>query len=373
MNPSFGSKLAASHTGELSNEALAVMDLSLRTRHHEENCIVLMQPMNDLDIRRINLNLLPALEALLATCSVSEAARRTHVSQSAMSHSLARLSEALADPLLVPAGRRLVLTPRATRLERMLPTALDRLAAALSPGPPFSPATTRRTFRVATLDYFEMAVLSRMMNYLREHAPLASLWIERISPTTPAALMAGELDLVLGGETSLPTSPELVKRTLYQDPFAVLLRPDHPAAKTRALSLTNYLAYPHVVVTVDGGADSPVERALLARGKSRVIVLRVPHFATAPLAVRDSDALCTIASTIALRASELYGLRVRSPPLTLPAPAIVAVWPRRKDLDEGGRWFRSLFLEGVIGGAPPPIEPAKRAPAASRIQARRRR
>ncbi len=304
--------------------------------------------MNDLDIRRINLNLLPALEALLATRSVSEAARRTHVSQSAMSHSLARLRQTLDDPLLTPAGRTLVLSPRAARLATTLPAALDQLVAALAPSQPFSAATTRRTFRLATLDYFEVTVLAEVMAYFREQAPHASIWIERLSPATPAALLAGEVDLALGGEASLPRSAELARRPLHEDPFAVLLRPGHPAAKKRTLSLATYLAYPHVVVTVDGRADGVVDRALAARDARREVVLRVPHFATAPLAVQSSNVLCTIASSIAERAHELYGLEVRAPPIALPSPTIVAVWPHRLEQDEGGRWFRSLFLEGKV-------------------------
>lgn len=336
-----------------------MMDFSVATPHYEENCIDLMSPMNDLDIRRINLNLLPALEALLATRSVSEAARRTHVSQSAMSHSLARLRETLSDPLLVPTGRRLVLSPRAARLAATLPVALDQLAAALAPGKPFSAATTHRTFRLATLDYFEVTVLAEVMAYLRDHAPHASVWIERLSPATPAALLAGELDLALGGEASLPRATELARQPLHDDPFAVIMRPGHPAARSRTLSLATYLAYPHVVVTVEGRADGAVDRALASHGARRQVTLRLPHFATAPLAVQHSDALCTIASSIAARARELYGLVVRAPPLALPSPTIVAVWPHRLEEDEGGRWFRSLFLEGKVRTRPAPA-PARR-------------
>ncbi|MBX3271677.1 MAG: LysR family transcriptional regulator [Sandaracinaceae bacterium] len=302
--------------------------------------------MNDLDARRINLNLLPALEALLETRSVTAAARRTHVSQSAMSHSLARLREVLGDPLLTPSGRDLVLTPRAARLAASLPGALDQLTAALSPGEPFEPATTRRTFRLATLDYFEVAVLEDLMAYLRAHAPYASVWIDRLSPATLPALLAGEVDLALVGEGLLPRLPALSRQELYRDPFAVMMRPEHPAAKKRKLSLATYLASPHVVVTVEGRADGAVDRALEAVGAKREVTLRLPHFATAPLAVLGSDALCTIASSIAERARALYGLATRTPPLELPSPAILAVWARRGADDEGARWFRSLFLEG---------------------------
>jgi DNA-binding transcriptional LysR family regulator len=300
-----------------------------------------------LDLAGINLNLLPALGALLRTRSVSAAARETHVSQSAMSHSLKKLRALLDDPLLVPSGRAWVLSPRATRLAASLPAALDRLAETLSPAPPFDPKTTRRTFRLATLDYFEVAVLDDVMRHLSTHAPHAELWLERVSERSFASLVAGEIDLALVGESSLPRSPALMRAELYRDPFVVMMRKGHPLAKKRALSLDGYLAYPHVVVTVEGRADGAVDRALELRGARRHVALRVPHFGSAPLAVLASDALCTIASSVAERSAERFELALRKPPIALAAPTLVAMWPRRLDGDEGARWFRSLFVEGT--------------------------
>lgn len=307
--------------------------------------------MERLDLASINLNLLPALSALLLTRSVSAAARETHVTQSAMSHALKKLRALLDDPLLIPSGRALVLSPRAAQLAAALPAALDRVAETLAPAPPFDPKTTRRTFRLATLDYFEVAVLDDVVRTLAAHAPHAELWIERVSEKSYAALLAGELDLALVGDTSLPRSPALVRAELYRDPFVVMMRRGHPLAKKRTLSLEGYLAHPHVVVTVEGRADGAVDRALELRGARRRVALRVPHFGSAPLAVLASDALCTIASSVAERSAERFPLALRRPPLALVAPTIVATWARRLDGDEGARWFRSLFVEGRASSA----------------------
>lgn len=308
-------------------------------------------PAARLDLASINLNLLPALAALLRTRSVSAAARETHVTQSAMSHALKKLRVLLDDPLLVPAGRVLALSPRAVGLAASLPAALDRVAETLSPAPPFDPKTTRRRFRLATLDYFEVAVLDDVVRYLAAHAPFAELWIERISEKSYASLLLGEIDLALVGDTSLPRSPALSRAELYRDPFVVMMRAGHPLAKKRALTLEGYLAHPHAVVTVEGRADGAVDRALELRGVRRHVALRVPHFGTAALAVLASDALCTIASSVAERSAERFDLALRKPPIALAAPTIVAVWPRRLDGDEGARWFRSLFVEGTASSA----------------------
>ena len=299
------------------------------------------------DLARLNLNLLPALEALVRTRSVSAAALETSVSQSAMSHSLKKLRELLGDPILVPAGRALVLSPRAAELATTLPGALDRVAETLAPPKPFDPRTTTRTFRLATLDYFEVAVLDEVVHYLGSHAPGASLWIERVSATSYASLVAGEIDLALVGESSLPRSPALVRAELYRDPFRVMMRAGHPLAKKRTLSLSDYVAWPHVVVTVEGRSDGAVDRALEHHGARRRVALRVPHFGSAPLAVLASNALCTIASTVALASAERFDLVLRKPPIELAAPTIVALWPRRLDDDAGASWFRSAFVDGL--------------------------
>lgn len=304
-----------------------------------------------IDLAAINLNLLPALAALLRTRSVSAAARETHVTQSAMSHALKKLRRLLDDPLLIPTGRALSLSPRAVALAAALPAALDRVAETLSPAPPFDPRTTRRRFRLATLDYFEVAVLDAAVGYLALHAPSAELWIERISDASYASLLHGEIDLALVGDSSLPRSPALARAELYRDPFVVMMREGHPLCRSRRLTLEGYLAYPHAVVTVEGRADGAVDRALEQRGVRRRVSLRVPHFGSAPLAVLASDALCTIASSVAARSAERLPLVLRRPPLDLAAPTIIATWPRRLDNDEGARWFRSLFVDGLATSA----------------------
>jgi DNA-binding transcriptional LysR family regulator len=299
--------------------------------------------MSDFDVRHLNLNLLPALEALLVEGSVSGAARRMHVSQSAMSHSLARLREVFGDPLLISTGRRVAPTPLGERLAADLSRALDRLGDAIRLPQPFDPRTARRVFRLATVDYFELTVLPRLLSYLSAHAPLVDLEIERFSPAHVPALVAGEIDLALTGESAgLPTAG-LSRRRLHAEGFSVMARREHPTIGRR-LDLETYLSLGHVLVSVVGRRDGVVDRALAKLGRSRRVALRVPNFASAPLAVMASDHVCTIAAPVARRARELFGVRVLAPPLELPSAGIVALWSRRLDDDAASRWFRELFV-----------------------------
>ncbi len=304
-----------------------------------------MADMSSVDIRTINLNLLPALEALLVEGSVGGAARRAHVSQSAMSHSLAKLRELFGDPLLVASGRRMVATPRALELAALLPRALDQLSDAVAPPEPFDARTSTRVFRIATVDYFELTTLPDVLEHLGRHAPGVRLEIERFSGAHVAALLAGDVDLALIGAT-LPIPPAGLRRAaLYDDPFAVIARADHPAIGRR-LDLETYVALGHVLVSVEGGRDGVVDRALAKIGRQRTVALRVPHFVSAPLAVMRSDSICTIASSVARRARELFGLRVHEPPVELPPAGVVAIWSRRHDDDPARTWLRELFLSG---------------------------
>ncbi len=298
-----------------------------------------------LQLARINLNLLPALAALLRERNVSAAARRVGVSQSAMSHALAKLRGLLDDPLLVVAGRGMAITPRGEQVAAALPAALDQLATALAPPSEFDPATATHRFRLATFDYFELTTLPELLAYLTRTAPGVHLDIERFDRSAAARLVDGDLDLVLGAET-MPMPAGLRRRVLYRDPFAVIARPDHPRLTGR-LTLERYLAVDHLLIAIEGRGLGVVDRVLEQRGLSRRVAVRVPHFASAGLAVRHSDLVCTVASTVAHRAHELFGVRVHDAPLPLPSPSLIAWWPRQHDLDPARRWFRATLLDGA--------------------------
>ncbi|MBO6934461.1 MAG: LysR family transcriptional regulator [Deltaproteobacteria bacterium] len=297
-------------------------------------------------LRGLNLNLLPALAALLQERSVSGAAARMNVSQSAMSHSLAKLREVLDDPLLIPAGRTMAPTPRAERLASSLPPLLSELGRALTAPVEFDPETAELQLRIATFDYFELAMLPELLAFLARHAPGIRLSVERFEPRSVQRLVAGEIDFVLGGGT-MPMPAVLMQRTLYRDPFRVIVRKDHPNVRGR-LSLERYVELDHLLVSIEGQALGAVDRALAAEGRERRVALRVPHFAAAPLVVRGSDMICTIAGTIAERAKELHDLRVLRPPLELPEAEIIAWWPRQHQRDPARRWFRERLFGGAM-------------------------
>lgn len=302
--------------------------------------------MSNFDVRTFNLNLIPALVALLRHRAVGAAARELGVSQSAMSHSLAKLRASLDDPLLIPQGRAFVLSARAQQIARSLPQALDGLGAVLGGGPSFDPRSASLTVRIATVDYFEFTALSSVMKYLRAHAPGVRLSVERLTADSAAALQGGGLDFILGG-AGLVHGAGLERAVLYDDPFRVIARRDHPRIRGR-VSLRAYLDAEHVVVRFEGRRGGVIDRTLARMNLERRVGLWVPHFVSAPLAVVESDMISTVASAVAERAKTVLGVRVFAPPVEFPAAPITVWWPRAQVHDPARSWFRELLLRGEL-------------------------
>jgi DNA-binding transcriptional LysR family regulator len=261
-------------------------------------------------LRQMDLNLLVALDALVEEGSVTRAARRVGLTQSAMSRALGRLRAHLGDPLLIRAGARMVLTPRAEGLGPALRGALQELEAIVTRGPTFDPASTRRTFRVATADYGMAVVVPALLGRLAVLAPRRR------------------------------SSPGLVWTRLFTERNVCLVRRNHTSVG-RTLSLEAYCALPHVVVSPEG-RGSVVDEALERRGLERRVALRVPSFLVAPLVVADSDMIATTASRVARRFAEALSLRILEPPIPLPEFALALGWHERVREDPAHAWFRRL-------------------------------
>src|SRR6218665_263093 len=112
-----------------------------------------------MDGKRLDLNLLVTLEALLAEQNVTRAAERLHLSQPAVSAQLARLRALFDDPLLVPAQRGMTPTAKALELLAPLRQSLEQVRAAVSDHANFDPARAQLTLTIACTDYLQAVVV----------------------------------------------------------------------------------------------------------------------------------------------------------------------------------------------------------------------
>lgn len=300
-----------------------------------------MHKMNDL--RRIDLNLLVILDALLSEQHVTRAAERLHLSQPAVSHALARLRDVLGDPLLVRAGSTLVPTARALELVAPLAEALAQVQSLLAPNT-FDPATARRTFRVAMSDYGAAIILPGLIRTLRREAPGIDLQISHASREGMLeGVLNGDIDLAAGVFPEMPN--ELRSSVLFEERYVCLLdRRRLPA--DGVLDLPTYLSRPHVLLEMRGSGTPEIERALTALRERRRVAISLPHWSVAPQLISGTDLILTVSSR-SVRDIDQQQLIVLPPPFEIAPFTFVLVWHKRRGGDQALNWLNRRIEEGI--------------------------
>jgi len=295
-----------------------------------------------MNLAGIDTNLVVALDALLKERNVTRAAKRLGLGQSATSHALARLRRLFGDALLVKAGRGLVLSERAAALVEPCSRAVAELDRLFSEPAVFDPRAARRTFRILATDNLEVYVLPRLSAILAKEAPFVDLRFHQLNADWATALVRGEFELKLGRSYKL--SSGLRSEELFRDRLVCVARRGHPMG--RRLSLRQYAALSHIVVTPGGPDPAFVDEALAGAGLERRVAIAVPHFLPALFAVSVSDSVLTVPSRLL---AAVPALRLRSVPLPIRVAeyALSQVWSERHDADEGHRWLRSAIRRAL--------------------------
>ncbi|HET7502329.1 MAG TPA: LysR family transcriptional regulator [Kofleriaceae bacterium] len=295
-----------------------------------------------MNLTATNLNLFVAFDALVAESSVSRAARRVGVTQSAMSNSLRQLRALLGDPLFLRTAHGVVATPRARELAQPVRDALRLLERSLAPRR-FDPASASRTFVVATSDYVEFVLLPRLVGELERRAPGVRLqtlpWgLHRI----PEELARGTADLMIGYYDKVP--PHHREQLLFEERYACIARKGHPVVRGK-LTTKMYAGLRHIMVSQQVGATSGIDRALAARGLAREVSLRVSHFLNVPPLVARTDLVAALSRRVAEPFARMLPLQILEPPLRLRTSRIGMVWHDAQHDDPAQRWLRELVAE----------------------------
>lgn len=298
--------------------------------------------MREVDLRRIDLNLLVVLEALLEERSVTRAAQRLGMSQPAASRALARLRRLFADALLVEGRGGYVPSARAEEIRPLLRRTLAGIDEILSAGP-FDPARATGQVRLVMAD-LEAAVLAPpLLARLAAEAPELDL---DITPPGGAMFEALERDAVDAIVGALGTAPAGIRRRgLYEDGFVTLLRAGHPAAAEGGLSLERYLELGHVVVSITGSGPAPVDTVLAARGLRRRVRLRVPSFLAAVEIAARSDLAMTLPASLARTAAGMARFTALPPPIDLGRFTMSLLWHARRQDELRHAWLRRTIAE----------------------------
>jgi DNA-binding transcriptional LysR family regulator len=296
-------------------------------------------------LETLDLNLLLMLDTVLAERSVVRAARRLHVTPSAVSNGLARLRAALDDPLLIRSGRGVVPTPRATALAPALARALRDLDQAVH-GDGFDPATTDRTFTLASADVGQVVRLPRIVAALAKAMPRARLRVSSIDALVGTGGVAGtEVDVLLGvGEKG----PGVRIQPLYEEQIVLVARAAHPTVKSR-VTAGRLAALRHVEVHVSPGrGNRQVVAGYAALGVARDIAVVVPTFTAAAAVVASTDLVASLPASLVKVLGPRLALRRVATPLAPIGTTVNLVWHERTHQDPALRAFRDLVARVAI-------------------------
>ncbi|ANC03662.1 LysR family transcriptional regulator [Pseudomonas putida] len=294
-------------------------------------------------LRRLDLNLLVTLDALLSEHNVTRAAQRLHLAQPTVSVQLARLRELLEDPLLLPGPRGMRPTARADALRAPLRQALEALQLAIAAPQPFDPAAARQTWRVAATDYSASTILLPALARLRSAAPGTRLAVLDLQPS---ALLRqaelGEIDMAFHIARQVPA--ELRQRSLFVERYVLVGRVDHPGLR-RKPTLKQFCALEQVIVSPDGGGfHGPTDAALAAQGLARNVVLSVPHFMLLAAVLVGSDLVAMLPQRLVVSDPRL---KVVEAPLAVQGFEMLMLWPERVHRDPGHRWLRQVIVDAL--------------------------
>lgn len=280
--------------------------------------------------------MLVTLDVLLTEGSVARAARKLRLSPSAMSRALARLREAMGDPLLVRAGRGLVATPRAIELREQVRLLVQDAQAVLRPVELPNLRELRRNFTLRSSDGFAESFGAILLEKIAAEAPGMTLRMVRKLDKDSASLRDGTLDLETG-VVGKATGPELRALPLFRDRFIGVVRPGHALAEG-PVALAAFAAHRHVAVSRTAERGGPIDAALHAAGARRDVAVTVDGYSAALALVRDSDLVATVPArhTSGLRS----GLHEFALPFEIEPVMISLLWHPRLDGDPVHRWLR---------------------------------
>lgn len=304
---------------------------------------------------KLDLNLLVAFDTLLEERSVSRAADRLNLSQSAMSSALSRLRDYFGDELLIQVGRRMEPTALALSLAPSIREILHQIQITVQTRPTFDPATAQRRLRIMTSDYLIEVLLAEVIRELAATAPGMQLQIVPSNEISFAQFMKGDVDLIIVPEEH--TLNEHPRSLLFEDTFSCVVWSGNTAVQ-EPLTMEQWLAMSHVVVHFGRDQLTHFERWFADQPATKAAERRVdiiaPSFGVVPHLIVGTQRVATMHTRHARLYEKLLPIRVLAPPPGFPAMRETMQWHRRLDRDPAIRWAAELMERFGRKDAQPP-------------------
>ncbi|MBY2936354.1 LysR family transcriptional regulator [Rhizobium leguminosarum] len=307
--------------------------------------------LNQIDLSRIDLNLLVLFETVMEERHVGRSGQRLNLSPSAISHGLSRLRMLLGDPLFLKTPKGVVPTDRAEELAAPIADILARVRSVVATAEPFDPAHSQRRFTIGAPDGVSSVFLPPLLDLLAKSAPGIAISIRQLLPRqgepSPdlawrdalAAVEARDMDIAIIPQAEFPV--RFASLLLYEEDFVIAARQGHPFLIDQTLA--TYCAMRHLVVSHLGDTHGFVDNVLASHGCSRRVALTVPNFMFALAVLAETDFISALPRRFVEIHAARFGVVSVNPPLPLGRFAINATAPKAAIRDEGVAWLVRLL------------------------------
>jgi len=295
--------------------------------------------------KKLDLNLLVALDVLLKERSVSRAAEVLNLSASAVSNSLGRLREYFDDELLVQIGRKMELTPRAEGLHTAVRDVLLRIESTIADQPVFDPSGSDRVFRMLASDYTQMVLAPSLLALATTaQSTVRFEFLPQVS-APDKQLERGEADLLI-----VPTgfmSPDHPREVLYHEDFVCVVWRGSNLAQGE-LTFDRYVNSGHVVMVPVGGQGQAFEGWFLKRyGVTRRVAVSTYSFVTLPVMLVGTEYIATVHARVARRLAQAFPLEIRPTPMPFDRMEQSVQWHKFRTNDPGLVWLRGMLAQAA--------------------------
>lgn len=288
-------------------------------------------------LSQIDLNLFIVFDAIYQQRNLTRAAEVLCITQPAVSNALGRLRNTLNDPLFVRTSQGMSPTPMSENIVGRVQEALQLLNTSVTEGEIFEPEQTDKVFRLSMNDLAEATILPNLLEHLETVAPNIGIECYQVARgDVERELAAGTLDLAL--DSPLISGTQLCTKSLIKQRYACVVRRDHPLVGD-SLTLDQYLALDHILVSSRRKGASYEDTALNKMGRQRRVRTRVQHYQVAPLLVERTD----MALTMPMSMAKKYDLKILEVPFSLPPLDWNLFWHKSADHDKANLWMRELL------------------------------
>jgi LysR family nod box-dependent transcriptional activator len=303
------------------------------------------------DLRRIDVNLIVVLDAILTEMNLTRAGEAVGMSQPAVSGALARLRQQYGDPLLVRKGRVFELTELAEALKPIVTEAMTEIQRTFEIMPTFDPKVSTRTFSIAASDYVLSQMTGQLLAIIEQEAPGVNISFDSLPPdasVSPVDLL--RRDVIISGDPRIAGK----RKSLFSDRFVCIVDDKNPRLRGGKLSLADLEELRFVRATFGEDITTQVDQLLSQAGVVPRIGITVRGFVPVPFAVADSTMIGFVPERLAEQYKESLGLVIAETPLP-PSMLIEAVhWHPSKTSDPALKWLIEMLrktsenIEGSI-------------------------